>query len=226
MSKLKSNGSRPVTEAIGTFYLSGPMSGYEEFNFPAFKEAVADLRSRGLDMISPHELDDPDEVAALDPNNVPKARHAEFLSRDVALLCDPSITGIVVLPGWEKSRGARLEVYVGRELGKAIMAYPNLDPVIDHPTLLEEANNLIHGARGKDYGHPIIDFTKQAKMMSAATGLRNPDGSEIRPDQIPLLMICVKLSRLEQTPDHFDSMLDIAGYAGTWEMVKQAQGAI
>lgn len=49
--------------------------------------------------------------------------------------------------------------------------------------------------------------------------LRKKLTSAIEPNEIPLLMVCVKLSRLVNTPNHVDSLTDIAGYAETAAMV-------
>jgi hypothetical protein len=38
-------------------------------------------------------------------------------------------------------------------------------------------------------------------------------------EQVALCMMLVKISRLCQTPDHLDSVVDIAGYSRTYEMV-------
>lgn len=80
--------------------------------------------------------------------------------------------------------------------------------------VLERANELIHGQRNNDYGAPLDDFSKTAKMWSAILGV------EVTAEQVALCMICVKISRLCNTPGHLDSVIDIAGYAGTYEMVR------
>ena len=80
---------------------------------------------------------------------------------------------------------------------------------------LLKANDLIHGARNKDYGHPLDDFTKTAKIWSAVLGV------PVTAEQVALCMIGVKMSRLCNTPGHEDSVIDIAGYAGTYEMVRE-----
>ncbi|QOC56010.1 nucleoside deoxyribosyltransferase [Gordonia phage Clown] len=41
-------------------YLAGPMTGYPEFNYPAFTAAAENLRAQGLTVVSPHELHDGD----------------------------------------------------------------------------------------------------------------------------------------------------------------------
>jgi hypothetical protein len=73
--------------------------------------------------------------------------------------------------------------------------------------VLERANDIVQ-QRGESYGHPHDDFTKTAMIWSAILGI------EVRPDQVALCMMGVKMSRLAETPDHQDSVDDIAGY--TW----------
>jgi hypothetical protein len=107
-------------------YLAGPMSGLPQFNFPAFYAATEMLRAQGYDIVSPAELDDAEDSGAAmkspdgDPNNrdaVGGKTWGDFLARDVKLLADAGITGIIFLDGWQKSKGAKLEAFVG-VLGK------------------------------------------------------------------------------------------------------------
>lgn len=104
-------------------YIAGPMTGIPHFNIPAFDEAAAYLRSLGHDIVSPAELDDPSDRAAAFASPDGSAVHYEsgktwgdFLARDVKLISDGRFDGIAVLPGWERSRGARLETFVGMAL--------------------------------------------------------------------------------------------------------------
>lgn len=105
-------------------YLAGPMSGIPQFNFPAFYAAAKVLREQGFEVVNPAEIDDAEDAGAAlrspdgDPNNraVVKKSWGDFLSRDVKLLADTGIEGIVFLPGWQKSKGARLEAFVGLNL--------------------------------------------------------------------------------------------------------------
>lgn len=99
-------------------YLAGPMSNLPQFNFPAFYAAAAALRAMGFEVVSPAELDDQEDkgVALTSANGNPadaKRSWGDFLARDVKLIADEGIEGIVFLPGWQKSRGARLEATVG-----------------------------------------------------------------------------------------------------------------
>ncbi len=118
-------------------YVCGPMTGHAQFNLPTFDAATADLRERGHDVVSPAELDDPEtrKVALASPDGAPGSGSSngetwgDFLARDVKLLADDGIEAIAVLPGWEKSKGARLETFVGRLCGLSILRYPDLEPV-------------------------------------------------------------------------------------------------
>jgi len=40
------------------YYISGPMTGLPEHNFPAFNAAAAYYRERGFEVINPAEMDD------------------------------------------------------------------------------------------------------------------------------------------------------------------------
>ena len=98
-------------------YIAGPMSDLPRFNFPAFDVAAQDLREQGYDVVSPAELDSAEfRHAALNA----KGNESDLLqawgptlARDVKLITDDGIEMIVLLPGWENSRGARLEAMVG-----------------------------------------------------------------------------------------------------------------
>lgn len=113
-------------------YLSGPMSGIKSFNIPAFETAAKVLRAQGHDVIVPHEEDVASGISLAElkasehgdmTEVVTKTTWGECLARDVKLLADHGVEAIVVLPGWCKSRGARLEVYTGLLLELPIFYY-------------------------------------------------------------------------------------------------------
>lgn len=88
-------------------YVAGPMSGIAEYNFPAFHCLSTELRVEGYPVVNPAEL-------ALDAGP-PGSQPWDFYMRvDLAALleCD----AVCVLPGWERSKGASLEVHVARAL--------------------------------------------------------------------------------------------------------------
>jgi hypothetical protein len=63
--------------------------------------------------------------------------------------------------------------------------------------------------RGEIYGHPADDFAKANAIKAAVAECRDPLVRHA------LEMIAVKMARLVNTPDHLDSLIDIAGYART-----------
>lgn len=80
--------------------------------------------------------------------------------------------------------------------------------------LLDEANRLVSGDRQNDYGHPADDFERIARLYAPILE------ADIDPAlKHALLMIQVKISRLLNTPDHIDSVIDIAGYAKCYGMI-------
>ncbi len=85
-------------------YLSGPMTGLPDFNRPAFNKAAEYLRKQGHTVWNPAEEFDPEFIY---PRKVYMRRDIEAL-----LKCE----SIVMLDGWEKSAGARLELEIAREL--------------------------------------------------------------------------------------------------------------
>ena len=92
-------------------YVSGPMTGYAEFNYPAFEDACQRLRAAGYEVVSPHEINPPDDE---------EHEWSWYMRRDIVGLMEAE--GVVVLPGWEASRGAALETYIAKAMGMPV--YP------------------------------------------------------------------------------------------------------
>lgn len=91
-------------DRANTIYVSGPMTGHKDLNFPAFNAAAQKLRDKGCQVINP-----------ADHGEVPGATWADYLRHDLAQLVQ--CEAIHLLPGWSKSRGAMLEHYVAAALG-------------------------------------------------------------------------------------------------------------
>lgn len=89
-------------------YIAGPMTGLKDFNFPAFHDAAAQLRARGLEVENPAEN--------------PKQPCGAWLAYMRLAVCQVAkVDGLVLLPGWEKSQGARVEFNLAVGLGLSVM---------------------------------------------------------------------------------------------------------
>lgn len=205
-------------------YIAGPMSGHADCNFPAFHAAAERLARAGWKVFNPAEnfggrKDLPREV---------------YLRLDLSMLaqCD----AIALLPGWEDSRGAKLEYMVASELGCVIIDAVTLRPLENAPTatvalhrlrlveppqsesILDEAKRITEGVRRAEYGAPADDFGRAAYMWTGILARKLRDGQSITAMDIPLCMVAIKLAR--QSHHHKrDNLVDIAGYARTAAMV-------
>lgn len=83
-------------------YLSGPMTGIENFNYPAFHVEAARMRELGYHVENPAE-------------NAEQPSWNAYMRQAVRqmLTCDK----VALLPGWQRSRGALVEHWIAIALG-------------------------------------------------------------------------------------------------------------
>ena len=94
-----------------TLYIAGPMTGYPDFNRPAFVFAEEALRAAGFEVLNParHEQDG--------------RSWEDYMRIDIADVLRAD--GVAVLPYWEQSRGASLEVQVATALKIPVKPVPS-----------------------------------------------------------------------------------------------------
>ena len=95
-------------------YISGPMTGLPDNNFPAFHRAAAALRARGHEVVNPAEIDPGVSVDVVGK----KAFWSACMRADIRALCD--CDALALLPGWMDSKGAHLELHLAHRLGMRI----------------------------------------------------------------------------------------------------------
>ncbi|CAM3173322.1 DUF4406 domain-containing protein [Pseudomonas fluorescens] len=89
-------------------YVAGPMTGIEDFNYPAFNAVADQLRAQGYEVENP-----------ADHGIVEGAQWADYMAYDLTRL---GLCGMIaLLPDWEKSQGARLEVLIAERLGMTVV---------------------------------------------------------------------------------------------------------
>lgn len=113
-------------------YIAGPMTGIEDLNFPAFYAAAEDLREQGYEVVNPAEMDKPEDIEMYD-RDIEKGGASEswryFLARDLEIVLT-QVDAVAVLPGWERSVGAGLEVTACLASKKPVLEYPDLNEII------------------------------------------------------------------------------------------------
>ncbi|MFZ5852281.1 MAG: DUF4406 domain-containing protein [Actinomycetota bacterium] len=99
-------------------YIAGPMRGYPDWNYPAFFAAEEVLRSLGHATLNPARNDAdtlPEAIAAAGSQDSPTKPWAHYMAKDLPQVM--AADGLCVLPGWQRSQGARLETHVAKALG-------------------------------------------------------------------------------------------------------------
>ena len=205
------------------------MQGVKDFNYPTFNTAAKLLRDNGVSVLNPAEFFDGDTTRPRE----------DYLRQGLAMVAT-SADAVVLLGGWQDSAGVRAELDLADGLG--IPAYefkdyfhhvtqglPLPEPVtrthsvsngpLDMPAevppradVLQEAAALITGDRNAQYGSPKDDFGRSVGMWNSL-GYRGPGGRELKPSDLSILLICVKLSRATWMNKR-DNWTDIGGYAG------------
>lgn len=94
------------------------MAGLPEHNFPAFHAYAAALRAAGHDVVNPAELDNSGKT------------WESCLRTDLREMC--TCEAIALMPGWEGSKGANLELHVAHRLGMEVMHLPLQFDLIAH----------------------------------------------------------------------------------------------
>lgn len=73
------------------------------------------------------------------------------------------------------------------------------------------------GDRGLNYGKPEDNFDRIARLWNVhlinAGIVRDPSEALLSATDVAMMCALLKIARLEHTPDHMDSWVDLAGYA-------------
>lgn len=87
-------------------YISGPMTGYDNFNRAAFHKAANNLTDHGFNVLNPANL----------PNGLTQLQYMS--------ICQPMVmcaTHIFMLHGWTSSDGAKAELALAQKIGLQIV---------------------------------------------------------------------------------------------------------
>ena len=97
-----------------TIYISGPMTGLPKFNYPAFFDKEKELLKAG------HRTENPARTESVHKNGIPKT-WKDFMVDALHQL--EGCTHIHFLPGWENSRGAKIEALAAEQMGLKLFTH-------------------------------------------------------------------------------------------------------
>ena len=87
-------------------------------------------------------------------------------------------------------------------------------------TIADKAKQIVLGDRERVYGHPAKNLERIAKLWSAYLD------KELTAYDVCNLMAMLKIARLQNTPGHEDTLVDIIGYTLLQERVKDADKVV
>lgn len=94
------------------YYISGPMTGIPEYNYPMSELVTKELRAKGYIIVTPTEVGNALEA------EYGVERYAlsypEYIKANVIALLD--CASIILLPGWRDSTGAKLELHIAQTM--------------------------------------------------------------------------------------------------------------
>ncbi len=93
-------------------------------------------------------------------------------------------------------------------------------------SILEEAQEIIHGDRERTYGNPARNLQAIAELWIVYLAQKHGVGLSLFAEDVAMMMILMKVARLMNDPRHRDSLCDIAGYAGLVDKIDQFEKAL
>lgn len=160
-----------MTERL-RLYLAGPMTGLPEHNYPAFNALAAKWRDRGYYIWNPTESF----------NGRTDLPRNDYLRNDIRALVNEA-QAIMLMPGWEHSPGARLELAIAQEFGlpaydsmmNPINAWVTLVPSVEQgksrfDQLLDQMR-AIHAAKRSDYTGTSGDILHNYRTSARLAGI-------------------------------------------------------
>lgn len=123
------SGQRTFNSSPGArVFLSGPMTGIEDYNFPLFNSVAQLLREAGYEVVNPVDIClKYKKERVLADKAVFNAMIAEQQQAEA------TCSLLVLLPGWENSKGVRLELKTACERDIEIIQWEKLRKILSPP---------------------------------------------------------------------------------------------
>lgn len=237
----------PDTRSDLRVYLAGPMTGIPDFNFPAFNAAEAELLKHYKTVFNPARNFD-------GKTDLPRK---DYMRKDFEALLQSDVIAVLPGWSKSSGAKAEVAVAAQLDLKAILMPGCRLhnkvpeimrtwsvtedsvekDIITDtsmqsspstHETILQEAQRLVGGDRGSDYGHPLDDYNKTGMIWGALLhkwaklAAQSDVPLPVPADLACLMMVGVKLSRHVNKRKR-DNLVDAAGYLRCTEMCEDEQ---
>jgi hypothetical protein len=79
--------------------------------------------------------------------------------------------------------------------------------------VLDAASKAVLSDRNRVYGNPEDNFKEIAELWTWYTTNKGVPGWKFSALDVAHMMVLMKMARLKHNPTHFDSVVDVAGYA-------------
>jgi hypothetical protein len=176
-----------IAKLFRIVYVAGPMTGYENFNFPAFDEGrdyinqFASIRNDielPLAAVSPADMDRAHGFDEAEASKHPQGAVVsptfffDCMRRDIELVSRSF--AIILLKGWKASKGANIELFVARMCGVHVwLAQYDSDGALDGHVEAPEwlRSPLIYG----DDGNPAHEEIQARRELAEATLAKNEE---------------------------------------------------
>lgn len=231
-----------------TCYVAGPMTGLPDFNVASFERAEEILKDSGWNVLNPATHDEENGVTLRGhpEGDVSKLKGFDLkaaLKWDLGAVCRSD--AVFVLPGWEYSEGANIEIDVAHKVGVPVytlLSQRMVEPPQSGSALSDSSPELPRAGtgEGESGGTPsphqetvceeadrLVATDRQddyghplddfSKVTEAAKAL-DIDPVANGPHHHALYMVLVKLSREAHRPKR-DNLVDGCGYFKTADMV-------
>lgn len=143
-----------------------------------------------------------------------EAAHTELTKRVKAIMDDLGYTvkGPDKRWPWPPSVQAAEQAKAQRAAVENTKAAAPPPPTVDKAKLLDMAKEAVAG-RGLNYGKPEANFERIARRFQVH--VKNRFNVDVPFDAASVALMCadLKIARLENSPKHLDSWVDLAGYA-------------
>lgn len=101
------------------------MTGLPHHNFPLFFKVERELKRRGYKVVNPARMDVEAGEMTMTGACKKQAAARDIARRDVLAILD-KCDGIVLLPGWKHSKGARTEQALAEWMNMSVLSYKTL----------------------------------------------------------------------------------------------------